>query len=433
MTYLIVEWTGAELVASRFLLHRGEPVPQGREMRPAATEGEIPQALRELAPAAGEECRIVLALPLARLFTRELELPIRERRKLRELLPLELRGETVLETEELVFDGVPIGGGKVLAVWGRKRELAHLIGEAASAGAEPEVVTSSPFSWVHLLSEEAKAGTVALADGTALAVYRDGEPVFFRALSGEEGEIDRTLAALELGRGIVAEQLYLFGPLAGAGLASGVSLPVSGPLAEAFGGNEEEAREGAGAWAVVRAVAAGEAVDFRTGELAYTKGRERARRQLRVPAMLAALLVLLLGADAGIRYTLVKRDLASLDASIAAVYREAFPGRKKGPDEVAELRAEIRKLGTGGGSSEVLATLRQLAEAKGDDVNGLYEVEIDGPQVRIKGDARSSQAVTDFRNRLSGILASAEVAQITSKPDGSVSFTLRGSLKEVAK
>ena len=54
-------------------------------------------------PAAGEEL-IILALPSSILFLRELELPIVDRRRLREVVPLELTGETALESDELAFD-----------------------------------------------------------------------------------------------------------------------------------------------------------------------------------------------------------------------------------------------------------------------------------------------------------------------------------------
>ncbi|WP_298268615.1 type II secretion system protein GspL [Geobacter sp.] len=432
MTYLILEWTGTELLASRFLQRRGEFLLQGRERRPAGDEHAFGEALRALPPP-GDDCRVVLALPLSHLFAREIELPIRERRKLREVLPLELRGETVLETEELVFDGLPLEEGKVLALWGRKRELALHIAAAAAAGFEPEVVTAAPLSWGLLLPEEGGTGTVALTDGSALALFRDGAPLFYRPLTEGSAEIGQTLAALELGRGITVERLWYFGPFAGEEAPEGMAaapLPVASSLAAGFGDDPGAALEGAGAWGVAHAVAAAEAVDFRSGELAYTKGREKALKRLRLPAILAALLLLLLVADAVLRYTLVQRDLKSLDASIATLYRELFPGRKMGPDPAAEVRAEIRKLGAGSGGGSVLGTLNGLAGAKGDDIAGLYEVEIDGTRLRAKGDARSAQAATAFRDRLAGLFGTAELGQITSKPDGSVSFTLRASIKE---
>lgn len=427
MTYLILEWTGTELVASRFLQRRGELIFQGAENRTAATDAELADALRELSPA-GTDCRIALSLPLDRLFLREMELPIRDPRKLREVLPLELRGETALETDELAFAGLPLAGGQILALWGRKRDLAAAIGAAAAAGVEPEVLSASPLHWGALLPA-VTGETVALANDSALAVFRNGEPLFFRALTGEE-EVSRTLALLELGKGITVDHTYRLGIPDHAGAPP---LPVAGSLADAFGGDEEAARRHGSAWCLAAAVARGDAVDFRAGDLAWTRGREKARRQLRLPLALAALLILLLAADAGIRYTLVQRDLASLDASIGAIYREVFPGRKKGVDEAAEMRAELKRLGAAGGASRVLETLNRLAGAKGDDILGLYEVEVDGSQVRLKGDARSSQAVSDFKNRLATMLSPAEVGQITSKPDGTVTFALRGTVKEEAQ
>jgi general secretion pathway protein L len=424
MTYLILEWTGSELVASRFLQRSGEFLFQGADNRPAATESELADALGALAPSIGTDCRIALSLPLARLFVREMELPIRDRRKLREVLPLELRGETALETDELAFAGLPLAGGTVLALWGRKRELAAHLKTAADAGAEPEFLSAAPLHWGELLPE-GTTGSVALTDGSALAIFRDGESLFFRALS--EGEdFSRTLALLEMSKGITVDRIYRLGASEG---EYGSPLPVEGRLAAAFGGDEAAARRHGTPWSLAVAMARGDVVDFRAGDLAWTKGKEQARRRRRLPLALAALLLLLLAADAGIRYTLVKRDLASLDASIGAIYREVFPGRKKGVDEAAEMRAEIRKLGAGGGKSQALQTLNRLADAKGDDVLGLYEVEIDGGQVRLKGDARSAQAVTDFKNRLAAMLAPAEVGQITSKPDGTVTFALRGTMK----
>ncbi|MRR38222.1 type II secretion system protein GspL, partial [bacterium] len=263
----------------------------------------------------------------------------------------------------------------------------------------------------------------------ALAIFRDGEPLFFRALT--EGEdCARTLALLEISKGITVDRTWRIGA---PDKADGSPLPVEGGLAAAFGGNGVTARRHGAAWGLAMAMGRGEAVDFRAGDLAWTKGQEKARRQLRLPLALAALLLLLLAADAGIRYTLVKRDLASLDASIGAIYREVFPGRKKGVDEAAEMRAELRKLGAAGEKSQSLETLSRLADAKGDDILGLYAVELDRGQVKLKGDARSAQAVNDFRNRLAAMLASAEVGQITSKPDGTVTFALRGSIKEGAQ
>jgi general secretion pathway protein L len=120
----------------------------------------------------------------------------------------------------------------------------------------------------------------------------------------------------------------------------------------------------------------------------------------------------------------------SLNNSIRSIYREVFPTRKKAVDEVAELRSEIKRLGSGKTASNVLAVLTKLAGAKGDDIFGIFEAEVEGNQVRLKGDGRTIQAVNDFKARTADALSNAEVGEIKSRPDGSVSFVLRGTVKE---
>ena len=261
-------------------------------------EGELARILEGAAPAAGER-RVVLALPASLLFMRELELPLTDRAKVRELLPLELKGETALDTDELSFDALQLLNGRFLAVWGKARDLAAQIELLKGAGLEPELVTASLFHWEKLVPA---AGTVAVTDGEALAVYRDGNPLYFRALQPGSGaeELSRTVAALELSQGVRVDRVISY------------------------------ARS--------------------TGE--------------------------------------------------------------------AEALAQ--------GS-------RGLAEAKGDGVTGIYETEVDGPEVRLKGEARSFQAANDFKGRVGKVLDGAEVSEIKSRPDGSVSFSCRGKIKGVAQ
>lgn len=80
-----------------------------------------------------------------------------------------------------------------------------------------------------------------------------------------------------------------------------------------------------------------------------------------------------------------------------------------------------------------LGVMKKLAEIKGNDIAGFYETEIDGNQLRLKGDASTLQAVTDFKNRAGAVLSGVELGEIRTKPDGSSSFSLRGTLKEEAR
>jgi general secretion pathway protein L len=74
-----------------------------------------------------------------------------------------------------------------------------------------------------------------------------------------------------------------------------------------------------------------------------------------------------------------------------------------------------------------------IAMAKGDGISGVYELEIGGGQVILKGDARSFQAANDFKSRLASLCTSANLNEVKSRPDGSVSFSFRGTLLEGTK
>jgi general secretion pathway protein L len=441
MNYLIVQLSGNEALFARFQFNRGGLVIEGAYRETIDEEHTLASLLAAAAAASGEGERVILAIPPGRLFLRELELPLSDRRKIREILPLELKGETAFDTDELVFDSLPLDGGKVLAIWCKRHYLSEQIALMTGNGLEPEIVTASLFNWHILLPEDAKSGLVAVTDGESLAVYRDGRPLYFRTL--QQGELfpqmSRTLAALEIDKGVKVEKVFLHGPAA----RQVPEIPPPPPLFAmlpgnrerdaVFGGENAAASDLSGVFAVARAAALEEPVNFRSGPLAYTAGHEKALKKLRVSMILAAVFLLLLIAETSLRYYLVRRDLNSVNNSIRTVYREVFPNRKKPVDEAAELRAEIRRLGGGAATAGLLPVLGKLADIKGGDVTGLFEVEMDGDQLRVRGDARTMTAVNDFRTRAAPLFGGAEVGEIKSRPDGSVTFLFRATVKEVGR
>lgn len=429
MDMLIVQLKRTELVLASFRAKKGGASFLSAERHSLlGEEGELSRIIAASSLAAGER-RVILALPPSSLFMRELELPITDRAKVRELLPLELKGETALDTDDLAFDALPLAGGKVLAVWGRVRELSEKIELLKEAGLEPEIVTASVFHWDKLAPA---AGTVAVSDGEALAAYSDGSPVYCRALppNATDAELQRTVAALELSRNLRIERIISHAP----GKQGGdTASPSTKGLMEAFGDDPRAAHDVAGAYALAAAVADGSALNLRRGPLAYTAATEKLYQRLKVSMMLAAALVLLIFAESGVRYYLVQRDLASLDRTITGIYKEVFPTRKKAVDEVAELRSEIKRLEGAKTSSNVLKLLNDVAQAKGEDVFGIYETEVTGSDVRLKGDAKSAQGANDLKVRVAAILDGAEVSETKSRPDGSVTFTLSGKMKGVTR
>ncbi|MBJ6726635.1 type II secretion system protein GspL [Geomesophilobacter sediminis] len=423
MDLLVIQLKKDEAILATFRRKRATVGFLGAERHSFASETELDEILRRQPV---QERRVILLLPPEQLFLREVELPISDRDKVRELLPMELRGETLLDTDALVFDALPIADGKFLAVWGKNKELSDVIDRLAAAGLEPEVVTASLFHWDKLAPA---AGTCVVTDGEAVAAYRDRTPLFFRPLRADGGaaELERTVAAIEIAKGITVENVLRYAPDAEERV-----LPTS-EVSEAFGDDLHAIVALAGAYATAAAVADGSAVNLRRGPLAYTAGTAKFYKQLRVPALLAACLVLLAFGEVGVRYYLVQKDLTSLDNTVKGIYREVFPTRKNAVDEVAEIKGEIKKLEGAKATSNTMQLLKDLADAKGDDVTGFYETEIDGTEVRLKGDARTMQAANDFKTRAAKLFDSGEVSQVQSRPDGSVTFSYRGKLKGVTR
>ncbi|MDO9068468.1 MAG: type II secretion system protein GspL [Deltaproteobacteria bacterium] len=439
MEYLVIHQAGSDTIVTRFRKQRSKLLFAGAMCQPLINGQNLAGQQPELGDQTGEASRIILALPPGGLFFRELTLPLVDRRKLREIIPLELKGEIALDTDDLLFDSIILEEGKVLAAWVRSSAILEDIEQLSGQNLEPEFVTCSLFAWNRIIPAEAVDDKfTAISDGDAIAVFRGGVAVFFRSLTGEDrtAEIARTLSALEIGRGIRIERFYIHGALVRQGcddLPSAELLPISDTQLDAFAGDVSLAREMAGAFAMAATCCFGEPVNFRSGTLTYTRERDKLRKKLRLTAILAVVFVVLLFAHVGLRYYLISKDLGSLNSSVKTIYREVFPDRKKAVDEVGELRAEIKRLGTGTSSGSVLLILKRLADAKTDDITGIFETDIDGDLVRLKGDARSIQAVNDFKAKAASAFSGAEVSEIKSRADGTVSFQFKGTLKGEGK
>ncbi|NJD91771.1 MAG: general secretion pathway protein GspL [Geobacter sp.] len=428
MFITVIQTTATEFILSRYQARRGTlTFLKGVRQQLDSEEGTVSDILA----AWKDECagdRIILALPPAGIAMRELTLPISDRKKAREIMPLELKGEMASDADEPVFDALPLSGGRSAAIWGGQKQLAEEIAACAGSGFEPEIVTTAMFSWHRVLPKDG-AATMAITDGEAVAVYVAGQPLFFRALpKGGERPLDATIAAIELAREISIEQIFTIGPARLETSLELTPLPIAGALLSTFAGDSNAAADLAPHFAMAEELLLGEPVNLRRGALKYTRQTARLRRKLRLTYALAAALVILIFAEAGLRYYLVRRDVASLDTSIRSIYKEVFPTRAKAVDEVSELKAEIKRLGASG-SEGVLVLLTKLAQAKGDEARELYEVDFDGNQITGRGYDRSAQSVTDFKTKAGALFASFEVSEIKSRPDGSVSFAFRGALK----
>lgn len=437
MDYLILQAEEKQLTVAHFGVSRRSTELIGAASIELDENRSMADAVWSIAEKMTGSPRVVLCLPPALFAQRSVALPLTNLRKVREVLPAQLQGDIALPVEELALEVMPVEEGQFLALWARRSDISAAIVQFREAGIEPHVVSSLPFA---LADMPGVPSDCAVCDGSTLALLKGGRLTYFRASDSAltSPTIAATLSALELSGETLPPRLCLVGPGASR-LADYDTLPlpveaveVPSELGHLFK-NDETFHQLAGLYAVARASFAGTLPDFRQGDLAWTAGDAKLRKKLILTGILAAVIIVLLFINKGLQYRAAVADMSSLNKSIATIYREIFPTRAKAVDEISEVKGEIRKLVGVESSSGYLDLMKKLAEAKGNSINGLYEAELEGRSLRIKGDARSAQAVNEFKTTLAPLLANVELGEVKSRPDGTVGFSLTGTLKEVTK
>lgn len=437
MDYLILQVEEKSVTAARFGLSGREHRLGGAAVFELDGEHSLESVMAKIASGTRDNPRVILCLSPAKFAMRTLLLPFDDLRKAREVVPIQLQGELALPVEELVMDVLNVASKEYLVLWAKKSDVRYAVETCRNAGIEPQIVTSLPFAAAFV---EGVPKDTVLYDGSALTITRSGKLCYFSVLDLAAASImlPATLAAVEMAGTAPPPCISLIGPGSGMFAEAEVLMPTVKllqipPDADLVYKNEETFQQLAGLYAVARASQSGQLPDFRRGELAWTAGDARARKKMWLTALLAVTLLLVLFGSKVHQYRSVNADISSLNRSIAEMYREVFPNRSKAVDELSEVKGEMKKLTGADNSGGYLDLLKKLAEAKGNTINGLFEAELEGRNLRIKGDARSAQSANEFKAALMPLLATAELGEVKSRPDGTFSFSLTATLKEVSK
>ena len=422
MIIQIVQLAGDTVTCARFKRNGRVLTPVAGYRRTFQDDAEFTRILQENPLPPGEEARTILALAPAEVSLREMNLPFQDRKKLRAILPLELAGEVAEDAAELVCDVLPLSDGSLLAGWASAQSIAPVIRLLADAGQEPEIVTRASLAW-HLVQPTQQQGVIALVDATAIMVCSQGKPVFCRAMETDATTLSRTLAAVELGKGITVEAVYR---LEGEPLPGEQLLPLPEQLAGQQGSGDLPANALISPLATALAYCSGEIFNLRNGPLAWSGKRSHLIKQFRTPLILGCVFLVLLFAETGLRWHLLARDITETNRSITKIYGTVFPTRAKAVDEVAELKAEIRRLQQGGSGNETLAFLTLVAQAKDEKIIGFSEVELDTERFQLKGDTLDATAVTALSRKVSEAGWNVEQPALTNRPGATTLFVLKG-------
>jgi type IV pilus assembly protein PilM len=182
-------WRGFDIVKA---VERRLPLDNGQ---PCASE-QVAQALRELLSAhAIRPLQVVSAIPAHTTFVRNLPLPFRDPRKIRDVLKFELEPHIPSAVEDVIVDFCKIrdteaGGCEVLAVAVPKAVMAEHLRVLELAGLSPEIVDWEIFGELNgylAWRRHPNAVPVALinlgASKTTIAIVQEGRLQFARSVA----------------------------------------------------------------------------------------------------------------------------------------------------------------------------------------------------------------------------------------------------------
>ncbi len=379
--------------------------------------------------------KVLLGLPSSELSVRVMALPFEDRKKIKDVLPFELSGLLHVDTDELIMDGVPLGGGHVLAVAMEKTALREYLAAFNGIGADPSWAGPALLAMPVLLSElYGGQGVKAFISKESLIVTENGAMKFFKPV--------RRLDNVKLGlkyveaEGMRIDEAFTIGwePDELKPLMPGVDrierLDLKG-----------YPEEGAPILALSLQLKKGllpENINLRINEFEYTRDRIRQRRSLRLTAVFAGVVLLVLAGDLYVRYLGLSAELASYSEALRASYSRLFPGEKAAGDEAYLLEAKMKALGKeeaviGGGVSplKVMEGFSKASSPPDDKKVRLSEISIADGNVRAKGEADSFEGANRFKEALSrdAVFKEVSLSDVKSKTGGGALFSVSAVLR----
>jgi type II secretion system protein L len=448
------------------------------EEKRAADEPGLSAAISRIIERAGQPDITLSSLPANLAAKRLLELPFKDLRRLRQVVPFALEEHLPFPVDGAAVAFTRLGragdGTLVLAAVVRKQDLKNHLDVLTAAGLDPKTVTLAPLALAALFShpqngasrphlvldiDETCASALLLdAGGRPLAVRSVGVGLHINGgdvLAGPGADAILSLARNTLlahASEVERPDLIMTGSAADsaqlrARMGQALALEVRDARDLNYAALDGGMRPATLRFAPCVAMLLGERpahpvelLNFREGEFAFRGTIRGDIAPVRTTMILAALLVglavlnYLLGMGVGIyRLTWVNSQIAKA--------AEPVLGEVSGSEAAPKLRESIiamrRRLGELGGNAErnsPLDTLLEVSRAVPPHLPAqLTEVEIDGSGIRATGSADSFSTVEQIKKALSqnDYFEQIEVANArASASAGTVEFTLNATLSD---
>ncbi|MBE9528881.1 MAG: hypothetical protein IME99_06550 [Proteobacteria bacterium] len=382
---------------------------------------------------------VYLSLAPALLSFRVLELPLTDKAKVLDVLPIEMSGRLGVEADDAQIDAVMLGGGKVLAVAVLKTYLRRTLQILKECEIDPVWIGSALFAAQNLVGE--RPGSSLLV-GPGFIVARDATGATFYNSIPHGGNCSASIKYLEA-EGIRYDRVVAVGldtdELRG---VVGADVDIEELSIESVAGTTDATCAPGADTALLSALALqigaehlSENVDFRSGEFSYSKGAERVRSKLRLTALLTIILLSLIGTDLYLRYARYSGVVSAIQKSTSLSYRELFPEVKKGSvtDALYLLEAKMKAIESEGeavSGISPLTVIRALTAAATGPSGARGGVKIQSAsiapdRISAEGTADTFEAANAYKDAVAATgFKEVRMADVKSRAGDGVNFSL---------
>jgi len=404
------------------------------------------------------------SIPGEQVSCRNLQMPFKEPKKIRQTLPFEIETLVPFPIEDLIVDFSIIDQAdqsEILAVSVKRDDISEYLTRLQGYGIDPEVldIRSVPIvSW--LLRQEGtpdaglffeidgKRNTMVLYLKRRIALIRtfdlDGDPVAQSISDSTDDDVppptdeqietylksfctkvQNTLHSFDWkSKGVIhPEKIYFTGmgalyPETGEILSRFLDIPVEqvnlagdkrvymdGDVARVW---NPALMDSALALAIREDHRKGQGFNFRKDEFEVKKHYLGFRKEIRKVAVFFLLILSFLAADLGLDYYLMKKRYRILDQKITEVFRQTFPDVKRIVEPVQQMRVKIDEMkrsavflpGTKK-NQRALDLLRDISRGISKSIDvRVTHLVIDPETVRIRGETDSFNTVDNIKNSL---------------------------------
>jgi type II secretion system protein L len=407
-------------------------------VRSFATDAELVGVLRERA-GAWADAKIVSSIPGRFFSQRTLTLPFADRKRIEKALPFEVEDLVPFGTDAVVLDHLSLRNAtkkeaetQILCMMLPKAVLRRHLDLLAGAGIDPQVIVPS-FAGLSVVASlmAATTGQILLC-GSDLCYRSDGALKALRSISPDAptGGLRHVLQSLETEHKQKAERaVLLIDDEAARVILAEVGLAVEVVTPEINGKKAADP--------ISLGIALLDDVNFRHGEFAYHLADEGARRRRRTVIIAGTVAALLLIANIGVKFSIVRSGYGKLDAEIKDVYRQTFPEGKPSADPVRQMRDKLneakKRFGVLGSGTSALDVMKVVTDGIPKEVRvGFTEFVLEGDRLKLQGEASSFESVDKIKAELqkSTVFMEVSVQDTRMGVDNKVKFRFEMKLKQ---